>query len=104
MRDTVGLPGVTTEHASDLAVRQTIMNQSTPPPIVPRDNAEFVAHWKRVGPLLEEIRTREQEQTSDENRRLAIDRVLDLSYRFRTERSSTGLIELQKFYRKAFQR
>ena len=68
----------------------------------PRDNAGFVAQWKHVGPQLDEIRARELANMTEQQRRTAIDRVLDLSYRFRTERPLTGLIELQRFYRKVW--
>ena len=65
-------------------------------------NAGFVAHWKRVGPQLEEIRAQELAELTQKQRWEAIDRVLDLSYRFRTERPLTGLIELQRIFMEAW--
>lgn|GEM_PF-3267509 len=77
---------------------------SNDPPTPPTDsaNAGFVAHWKKLGPQLEEIRAQEQALMTQEQRWQAIDRVLDLSYQFRTERPLTGLIELQRIFMKAW--
>ena len=55
-----------------------------------------------MGPSLKKIRARELAEMTGAERRVAIDRILDLSWRFQTERRPTGLIELQRFYRKVF--
>ena len=65
-------------------------------------NAGFVARWKHVGPQMEAIRAEEQLLMTQEQRWDAIDRVLDLSYRFRTDRPLTGIVELQRVFMKAW--
>lgn len=60
-------------------------------------NRGFVEHWRRVGPLLEEISLREHAAMTATVRRRAIAAVMALARRPTPLRTTSGLVE---YYRK----
>jgi hypothetical protein len=56
----------------------------------------FVRHWQRIGPLLEEIRRRELAAFDHQANWHIVDGLLELAYLHRTERTTSGLVELQR--------
>jgi len=63
----------------------------------------WVAHWKRVGPVLARIRRDELRAFRYEDNIEVVDSLLQLGYEFRTERPSSGLVEQQRLFMKARQ-
>lgn len=60
-------------------------------------NREFVQRWKRVGPLLEEIKERELANMTHKDAMFAIRCVLELAAECQyAPRKTSGLVELQK--------
>ena len=67
-----------------------------------RDEARsYVEHWKRVGPLLEEMRRQELRQFSHSQNGQAIDDLLAAGLVHAQPRVSSGLIEMQRIFAKA---
>ena len=66
-------------------------------------NAGFIAHWKRVGPILQQIRDDELRHFDFKASREITDGLLEIGAAHAVKRTSTGLIELQRLFRKARQ-
>ncbi len=64
-------------------------------------NAGFIAHWKRVGPILQKIRDDELRRFDWEAERHIADALLEIGAAHPTQRTTTGLVELQRLFRKA---
>jgi hypothetical protein len=60
------------------------------------DNRGFVEHWRRVGPLLERVRLRELRAFDHQANVEIIDALLQMGLQFARERTTSGLVELQK--------
>jgi hypothetical protein len=71
------------------------------PAEVKKSNSEFVERWKRVGPLLEDIRIREISRYSYDDNVHIIDGLLQIGFDFGSPRKTSGLVELQKWLAKA---
>lgn len=56
----------------------------------------YVEHWKRVGPLLEEIRREELRRYRTEDNVAAIHALMELGGQFAQPRPTSGLVELQR--------
>lgn len=66
-------------------------------------NAGFIAHWKRVGPILAQIRRDELRRFDWDKNWALVDSLLDLTVDRPSEpRTTSGLVELQRFMRRAF--
>lgn len=63
-------------------------------------NREFVERWKRVGPLLEDIRIRELSRYSFEDNMDLVNDLLQIGCDFARPRLTSGLVELQKWLAK----
>ena len=71
--------------------------------LTPDSTAEFVAHWKRVGPLLTEIRRRELQQFDWDKDWSLVDALLELgAEQPAAPRTTSGLVDLQRFLQRAF--
>ena len=57
-----------------------------------RTDKEWADNWRRVGPILEEIRRQELRNYKYEEHYAAIDGLLDLGYHFRRPRLTSGLV------------
>ena len=57
---------------------------------------ERARHWKRIGPMLERRRVREMVEMTDDERRDAIRRVLQLVRPDRPSRTTSGLVDYYK--------
>jgi hypothetical protein len=60
----------------------------------------MVEHWRRVGPLLEEVRRRELRNYDHAANWLAVRSLLDLAVRYAQPRTTSGLVELQRLFRR----
>ncbi|MFQ5732220.1 MAG: hypothetical protein ACE5KM_09730 [Planctomycetaceae bacterium] len=67
------------------------MNQQTP-----NDNRGFVEHWRSAGPMLERVRRRELRALDHRAAADAIDALLQMGVDFAVERTTSGLVELQR--------
>ena len=63
----------------------------------------WVENWGKVGPKLEEIRRRELRAFRHEDHVEIIDALLDMGVRFGTARTTSGLVQQQRLFRKARQ-
>lgn len=63
-------------------------------------NAGFVAHWKRVGPILQKIRDDELRRFDFEAQREITDGLLEIGAAYPVKRTTTGLVELQRLFGK----
>lgn len=61
----------------------------------------WVENWAKVGPKLEAIRRRELREMTYEQRIKAIDSLLQIGCQFGKPRSTSGLVEQQRLFRKA---
>jgi hypothetical protein len=59
-------------------------------------NREFIERWKRVGPLLDEIRRKELRLFRHEDNWRIIDGLLEIGFQHSTRQTTSGLVELQK--------
>ena len=59
-------------------------------------NAGFIAHWKRVGPILQRIRDDELRQFDFDSQRHIADALLQMGATHSVQRTTSGLIELQR--------
>ena len=65
--------------------------------------AGFIAHWKRVGPILQQIRRDELRRFDWDKDWALVDSLMDLDVdRPSKPRTTSGLVELQRFMRRAF--
>lgn len=64
-------------------------------------NAGFIAHWKRVGPILQRIRDDELRRFDFEASREITDALLEIGAAHAVKRTTTGLVHLQRLFRKA---
>jgi hypothetical protein len=62
----------------------------------PATDEGFAKHWRRIGPLLEEIRRSELAAFDHKANWHLIDGLLEFAYQHRTERKTSGLVELQR--------
>lgn len=60
--------------------------------------AQFARRWRRVGPLLAEIRRRELRDLTDEEALAAADALLGLLPQVPEKRDGTGLVEQQRLF------
>ena len=65
------------------------------------NDAAWVKHWQRVGPLLEEIRREELRNFKHEDNVELIDSLLEMGCRLGPPRTTSGLVELQGLFQKA---
>ena len=66
-------------------------------------NAGYIAHWKRVGPILEQIRRDELRRFDWDKDWELVDALLDLGTNQPSPpRTTSGLVELQRKLRKVF--
>ena len=66
-----------------------------------QDDAAWVKHWQRIGPLLEQIRREELRNFKYENHVDLIDSLLEIGCRTGPPRTTSGLVELQRLFQKA---
>ncbi|MHC4179271.1 MAG: hypothetical protein ACYSWU_17295 [Planctomycetota bacterium] len=66
-----------------------------------RRTREWVENWAKVGPKLEALRRRELRAMTYEQRIQAIESVLHLGALLRKPRTTSGLVEQQRLFRKA---
>ena len=64
----------------------------------------FVQHWKRVGPMLEEVRRRELRALGNGPCDGLVDSLLELGEIAARPRTVSGLVEQQRRFRKMFGR
>jgi hypothetical protein len=67
------------------------------------DDAAWVAHWQRIGPLLERIRREELRNFKYEDHIDLIDSLLEIGCRMGPPRTTSGLVEMQRLFQKARQ-
>ncbi len=60
----------------------------------------WAENWARVGPQLDAIRRRELEAMTDAERFAMIDDLLDIAFRFARPRTTSGLVEQQRWFQK----
>jgi len=65
--------------------------------------AQWVEAWKRAEVALEEIRRKELREFNYEERREAVLGMLELGALFHRPRNTSGMIEMQRLFRKARQ-
>lgn len=63
-------------------------------------NKEWVEHWRRVGPILEEIRREELRNFNYEEQCPIIDALLQLGLDHAVPRPTSGLVEQQRLFAK----
>ncbi len=68
-----------------------------------QDDAAWVKHWQRVGPLLEQIRREELRKFKYEDHIDLIDSLLEIGCRMGQPRTTSGLVEQQRLFQKARQ-
>ncbi len=56
----------------------------------------WVETWQKAGPALDAVRRKELREFDYEDRREAVLGLLELGFRFRRPRSSSGLVEMQR--------
>lgn len=61
----------------------------------------WVRRWRRVGPQLRRIAWEELAAMSPEQQALAIDALFEVGYRLPAPRTSSGLVEQQRLFKKA---
>ncbi len=66
----------------------------------PRSDKEWVEHWRRLGPILEEIRREELRHFNYEEQLPIIDALLQLGVDYAVPRPTSGLVELQRLLAK----
>lgn len=64
-------------------------------------NEEFVRHWKQSGPLLAARREKELAETQSYDPS-HLDALFDLAVRHGEPRTTSGLVELQKFFMRVY--
>ena len=64
-------------------------------------NREFVLRWKRVGPLLKQIKRRELKAMRHEDQAEIIESLLEIAFQHGSPRFTSGLVELQKLLARA---
>jgi hypothetical protein len=69
-----------------------------------RTNKGFVEHWQRVGPKLERIRWEELRKFRHEDNIELIDSLLQMGLDLGTERTTSGLVEMERLFMKAMGR
>ena len=63
-------------------------------------NKEWVEHWRRFGPILEEIRCEELRNFNYEEQLPIIDALLQLGLDNAVPRPTSGLVEMQRLFAK----
>jgi hypothetical protein len=61
----------------------------------------MLEHWRRVGPLLEEVRRRELQNYDHAASWPAVRSLLDLAVLHGQPRTTSGLVELQRLFQRA---
>jgi hypothetical protein len=64
-------------------------------------NKDWVEHWRRVAPMLDEIRRRELREFDYAKQLPIIDALLQMGVDRRVSRKSSGLVEFQRLLAKA---
>jgi hypothetical protein len=64
----------------------------------PSDAAAFVAHWARIGPVLEIANRQEQQRLTDEGHLIAVANVLSLARPEQPSSQTSGLVEQQRLF------
>jgi hypothetical protein len=64
-------------------------------------NREFVQRWKRVGPMLKQIKRRELKAMRHEDQAKIIESLLEIAFQHGEPRYTSGLVELQKLLARA---
>lgn len=67
---------------------------------IDRSDKGFVEHWRRVGPILEEVRRPELRTFNYEEQWPIIDALLQLGLDHAVPRPTSGLVELQRILAK----
>jgi hypothetical protein len=62
---------------------------------------DLAAYWRRVGPKLEQIRRKELQSMNYEEQLPIIDALLQLGCDHAKPRTSSGLVEMQRWFAKA---
>ena len=65
-------------------------------------NRDFVEHWKKAGPLLARQREKELAETQSYDP-AHLEALFDLAIQHGTPRTTSGLVELQKFFMRVYQ-
>lgn len=60
----------------------------------------WVETWQRAGPALDAVRMKELREFDYEEKRHIVLGLVELGFRFRRPRSSSGLVEMQRLLRK----
>lgn len=66
-------------------------------------NLGFVTHWQRVGPMLDRIRREELRQFDTFREHHVVDALLQIGFEQSVERTTSGLVELQRIFQQARQ-
>jgi len=61
----------------------------------------WIAHWQRVGPILEQVKREELARYDYDKHRHLVDALLEIGVRFARSRTSSGLVEQQAAFHKA---
>jgi hypothetical protein len=69
--------------------------------MVEATNEEFVRHWKKAGPLLAARREKELAETQSYDP-AHLDALFDLGVQHGEPRTTSGLVELQKFFMRVY--
>jgi hypothetical protein len=69
----------------------------------PKTDKAWVEHWRRVGPILEEIRREELRRFNYEEQLPIIDALLQLGLDHAVPRPTSGLVELERLLAKGRQ-
>ena len=67
----------------------------------PKTDKEWVEHWRRLGPILEEIRREELRNFNYEEQLPIIDALLQLGLDHAVPCPTSGLVEMQRLFAKA---
>ena len=65
-------------------------------------NRDFVRHWKKAGPMLEQQRQRELSQIQSYSPE-HLEALFDLAVEHSEPRRTSGLVELEKFFMRVYQ-
>ena len=77
------------------------MNETPPEPASATTDEAWVEHWRKVGPQLERIRRDELRNFKNEDNLEAINALLEIGARRGEPRTTSGLVEMQRLFKKA---
>ena len=69
---------------------------------IERSDKAWVEHWARVGPKLERIRRDELRNFDHARHAEAIDALLQMGLEHATPRTTSGLVEMQRLFRRGW--